>query len=119
MRCDLIEPHLTAYVDGELDEALTRAVEKHLEECRACRETVRDITVASAVVRKWKRAQPSASMVDTLRERTTAPGQKQKYTFATTRSIEAVTTGSRQWRIAVMAATLSAIASTRPPKMWP
>jgi len=69
VRCELIQPHLAAYVDGELEDALRLDVEKHLEECRGCRETVLDMRLASAVLKKWKPAQPTMPMVEVLRKR--------------------------------------------------
>ena len=69
MRCELIEPHLAAYLDGEVDEELHAAVEQHLRECAKCRETVRDMRLASAVLGKWKSAEPTQSLVEVLRRR--------------------------------------------------
>ncbi len=69
MRCELIEPHLAAYIDGELDEELHAAVEQHLRECRTCRETVRDMRLADAVLGKWKPAEPTESLVEVVRRR--------------------------------------------------
>jgi predicted anti-sigma-YlaC factor YlaD len=57
VRCELIQVHLAAYIDGELENALRVDVEKHLEECRECRGTVRDMRLAAAVLGKWKTAQ--------------------------------------------------------------
>jgi tetratricopeptide (TPR) repeat protein len=65
----MMQPHLGAYVDGELEEALRGDVEEHLQECRPCREAVRDIRLASAVLGKWKNAQPDVSMVETVGRR--------------------------------------------------
>jgi len=69
LRCELIEPHLAAYVDGELDGATHAEVERHLKECRSCRETVRDLRLASAVLGKWQSAEPSQDLVEVLRTR--------------------------------------------------
>jgi anti-sigma factor RsiW len=41
MDCD-VSPLLSAYVDGELDDADRSNVEAHLESCAACRSTVED-----------------------------------------------------------------------------
>lgn len=69
MRCELIQPHLAAYIDGELDESLSAAVEKHLQECRSCREEVRDMRLASAVLSQWQAVEPSVSMIGEVRRR--------------------------------------------------
>lgn len=37
MTCDEVQRLLSAYIDGELDEARRRAVEEHLKECESCR----------------------------------------------------------------------------------
>ncbi|HUU43104.1 MAG TPA: zf-HC2 domain-containing protein, partial [Planctomycetota bacterium] len=72
MRCEEAEPHLAAYIDGELDASLARSIEGHLRECRACRESVRDLRLASAVLTKWRSARPTESMVEVIRKRIAA-----------------------------------------------
>jgi len=74
VRCELAEKHLAAYIDGELDASLAASVEQHLKECRACRETVRDMRLASAVLTKWQNARPTVSMVEVIRKRIAEEG---------------------------------------------
>jgi tetratricopeptide (TPR) repeat protein len=69
VHCRETDPHLAAYIDGELEETLRDAVETHLKECRACRETVRDMRLASSILGKWKTARPTVPVVEALRER--------------------------------------------------
>ena len=69
MRCRELEPHYAAYIDGELDAALHVAVDKHIKECRDCREMVRDMRLASAVLTKWRAAEPSESFISDVRRR--------------------------------------------------
>ncbi len=69
MDCLLIEPHLAAYVDGELDAASVERVELHLKDCRRCREAVRDMRLASAVLTQWHTHHPSGSVSEKVLER--------------------------------------------------
>ncbi|MBV9876277.1 MAG: zf-HC2 domain-containing protein [Verrucomicrobia bacterium] len=43
MDCDLANPNLDAFVDGELDPGVERALEEHLRTCADCRSTVWEI----------------------------------------------------------------------------
>ncbi len=46
-----IRPNLSAYKDGELDEALRDRVARHLEVCGACREELRELDQIDLLVR--------------------------------------------------------------------
>ena len=36
MRCEEVISHLLEYLDGEIDAAKRREIDRHLEECRGC-----------------------------------------------------------------------------------
>ena len=46
-----IRPNLSAYKDGELDEALRDQVSRHLQVCDACREELRALDQIDSLVR--------------------------------------------------------------------
>lgn len=55
------EEQLSAYVDGELDQAGRRSVEAHLASCEACTDLVRDLQATKAVVSELPRLEPHRS----------------------------------------------------------
>lgn len=64
MRCGDAAPYLSAYSDGELDDALRRRVEAHLAGCALCEADVRRYTAVSELVRTLPRSTPSPEVLD-------------------------------------------------------
>src|SRR5262249_36864512 len=60
--CDAIAPELNAYVDGELPPAEWAAVERHLEECAACRAEAELLRLVTGSLRQVARPEPSEAM---------------------------------------------------------
>jgi len=52
MDCDSASPYLDAFVDGELDSGVERALEEHLRTCSACRSAVWEIREFRSLFRK-------------------------------------------------------------------
>lgn len=52
---------LSAYLDGELSPAQARAVESHLERCRACREELEGLRMVARTLRSLPQVDPSRS----------------------------------------------------------
>ncbi len=69
MHCVLVEPHLAAYVDGELESATRAEVERHLQTCRSCREAERDMRLASAVLAQWRPVRPTTRIAEIVTRR--------------------------------------------------
>ena len=58
MNCEKVRDLITAYIDGELNEALQKEVELHISMCKSCKqfeETLRRVVVAP--LRRGKRAE--------------------------------------------------------------
>lgn len=51
MQCEKLQRELSAYVDGELDAASSRGIERHLDQCDACRKMLADFREVDALVR--------------------------------------------------------------------
>lgn len=51
MECEELVLELSAYVDSELSEKKRRAVETHLETCRACRQKVSELEEISQILK--------------------------------------------------------------------
>lgn len=56
-----VRESLSAYLDGELSPAQARAVESHLERCRACREELEGLRMVARALRSLPQADPSRS----------------------------------------------------------
>src|ERR1700722_16907938 len=52
MNCDLASLNLDAFVDGELEPGVERAVEEHLRDCLACQSTVWEIREFDSLFRR-------------------------------------------------------------------
>ena len=52
MNCDSTSPYLDAFVDGELDPDVERALEEHLSTCSACQSTVWEIREFRSLFRR-------------------------------------------------------------------
>jgi anti-sigma factor RsiW len=52
MNCDSSSPYLDAFVDGELDPDVERALEEHLSTCSACQSTVWEIREFRSLFRR-------------------------------------------------------------------
>jgi anti-sigma factor RsiW len=52
MDCDSASPYLDAFVDGELDSGVERALEEHLRTCSACQSAVWEIREFRSLFRK-------------------------------------------------------------------
>jgi anti-sigma factor RsiW len=81
-----LAPHLSdalsAYVDGDLDAAATRAVAGHLADCAACRAVVADLERLRDEVRGWATdtALPAADLWPGIAARLSAPEATQART---------------------------------------
>lgn len=51
MQCEQLQGKLSAYVDGELDAASSLGIERHLDQCDACREMMAEFREVDALVR--------------------------------------------------------------------
>lgn len=63
---------LADFVDGELDTATERQVERHLEECPECRALVADLRTVRAAAFTLDRQEPPASLLASLQSRIAA-----------------------------------------------
>jgi anti-sigma factor RsiW len=60
--CNAIQPELDAYLDGELAPPEQRSVERHLEECAACRAELELLRAVTGSLRQVERPAPSEAM---------------------------------------------------------
>jgi anti-sigma factor RsiW len=63
---------LAEFVDGELDAATERQVERHLEECPDCRALVADLRTVRAAAFTLDRQEPPAALLSSLQARIAA-----------------------------------------------
>jgi len=117
--CERYEPHLVAYVDGELDATLYDELSAHLKVCRECREAVRNVRISSAILRKWQTARPATSLVESVRRRIetegAVPGTDADVVEITTRMAgrrRAPVIGRRRHVLAIAAVVLLAVGLT-------
>lgn len=77
MSHDLRNEDLSAYLDGELDEARRAQITLHLEACPACRATLEAYTLDSARLRATKEDVLAESFVYTVRARVRSGSDEQ------------------------------------------
>lgn len=69
MSCNDYRDAIAEFVDGRLDAAGQRALERHVEECAACRALVADLKSIQAAAFTLERRQPPAAAWETIRAR--------------------------------------------------
>ncbi len=67
--CDLIQPLLGAYLDGELEGTVAERLAGHLKECTACRETVQRLSETDALFEQEPIHMPSEAQWKEMEER--------------------------------------------------
>ena len=77
MSHDLQNEDLSAYLDGEVDEARRQKIGRHLEACPECRETLSAYKLDSARLRATKEDLLSESFVYSVRARVRAGSDEQ------------------------------------------
>jgi negative regulator of sigma E activity len=55
MNCDIVEEHLSAYIDEELDAAACLQLEEHVEQCDACRGLMSEYRSMGVLMRRSER----------------------------------------------------------------
>lgn len=71
-RCNDFRERLGAYLDGELEESSAREIERHLEDCPACRSALREMRLTDRLLREGLKREEigaersAASLTDTL-----------------------------------------------------
>jgi hypothetical protein len=63
MKCDLPVELLSGYLDGELDEAQRKLVEKHLEECPTCKAAFQEMKMLDEKIRRQPFEEPSRDFI--------------------------------------------------------
>jgi len=66
--CENIQAELSAYLDGELQEAERAACETHIRECESCRTILEDLKAASAAVSGLPRLKAPPALAVRLRQ---------------------------------------------------
>lgn len=51
MQCQKVQRKISAYMDGELDEASSRSMERHISQCGKCREMAADFKEIDVLIR--------------------------------------------------------------------
>jgi anti-sigma factor RsiW len=69
MTCREREPQLDAYVDGELEPQERLEIERHLDRCAGCRETVEQTRALIADARRLPEIEPPADLFPAVRAR--------------------------------------------------
>lgn len=62
MRCQKVRERLSAYLDGELEDAARREVERHLAGCESCRETYAELEQVHALLVRAERSEGSPAL---------------------------------------------------------
>jgi anti-sigma factor RsiW len=69
VKCHDVQRRLSACMDGELDAALSREVEGHLQQCPDCREELEELSSADALLRDLPRYSLPAKFAKALLSR--------------------------------------------------
>lgn len=69
MQCEKVQRQISAYMDGELDQATVRSVERHISQCGECRKVAADFQAVDALVRRLPDFDMSDDFVGKLLER--------------------------------------------------
>src|ERR1017187_3476094 len=67
--CDIIQPELSAYVDGELSPHLRELVEAHLASCPRCQEALGELKTLATGVAALPKLQPSPQFLAEVRRK--------------------------------------------------
>jgi hypothetical protein len=66
MSCQRVQSLLSAYMDGEVDSADTRMLEKHLAECASCSHELALLQVAARMLATAPEVEPPASLLEQI-----------------------------------------------------
>ena len=69
MQCQKVQRKISAYIDGELDAASSRSVERHISQCGICREMVADFADVNVLVRGLPKLDMGPDFIGQLLER--------------------------------------------------
>lgn len=69
MQCQKVQRKISAYMDGELDAAASRSIERHISQCGACREMAADFKEVDVLVRGLPKLDMGPDFVGQLLER--------------------------------------------------
>ncbi|KPJ74078.1 hypothetical protein AMJ52_01975 [candidate division TA06 bacterium DG_78] len=81
MKCDLSIELLSGYLDGELDDEQRVFVEKHLKQCRRCRNAFKEFALLDEQIRKQKFEEPSREFIFGVNRRIIDKVKKKKPFF--------------------------------------
>ena len=102
--CEHVDSVLSAWFEGDLDEAGRRAVDAHLRECLRCASVVRDLETISREAAKLPALAPSRDLWDGIAARIEAPVIELK-------TRQAPAAPRRNWQMAAAAVLLMAVSS--------
>jgi hypothetical protein len=67
MECEDIRKHLESFLDGEVEEAESTAIQGHLEKCPECGRAFRQLKKLPGVLQSWKAEVPPADLYERLK----------------------------------------------------
>ena len=102
--CEHVDSVLSAWFEGDLDEAGRRAVDAHLRECLRCASVVRDLETISREAAKLPALAPSRDLWEGIAARIEAPVIELK-------TRQAPAAPRRNWQMAAAAVVLMAVSS--------
>jgi anti-sigma-K factor RskA len=74
MRCSKVQKYISEYVDGALDARKAAEVERHVGECRACREVLEDFRKMKSAASDLETPEPDESVWFRIKERVGSAG---------------------------------------------
>ena len=104
MTCEHVDSVLSAWFEGDLDDAERRAVDTHLRECLRCASVVRDLETISRAAAKLPAMAPSRDLWEGIAARIEAPVIELK-------PRQAPAAPRRNWQMAAAAVVLMAVSS--------
>jgi putative zinc finger protein len=104
MTCEHIDSVLSAWFEGDLDDAGRRAVDAHLRECLRCASVVRDLETISRAAAKLPAMEPSRDLWEGIAARIEAPVIELK-------TRQAPAAPRRNWQMAAAVVVLMAVSS--------
>ncbi len=69
MQCRGIQRRISAYIDGELNAALSRSVENHISQCAACHKLVADFKKVDDLVRDLEKFDVNSDFLGQILEK--------------------------------------------------
>jgi hypothetical protein len=69
MQCQKVQRKISAYLDGELDAASSQSMERHIDQCGACREMAADFKEVDVLMRGLPKLDMGPDFVGQLLER--------------------------------------------------